>query len=115
MLGFLSCSFSCYICIHLIHATCPEGVSPIPGTFTKHLSCAQTVHGRHCCGVRGHKAHSRSLQPPRKINNSALECWLIPMGELPSVEANTRDRKRRRVGLRDTLGKKQRISAVGNK
>lgn len=37
------------------------------------------------------------------------------MGELPSVEANTRDRKRRRVGLRDTLGKKQRISAVGNK
>ena len=37
------------------------------------------------------------------------------MGELPSLETNTRDRKRKRVGLRDTLGKKQRISAVGNK
>lgn len=30
---------------------------------------------------------------------------MIPVRELPSIEANTGGKKRKRVGLRDTLGK----------
>ena len=84
------------LCIHLIHETCPEGVNPTPQTLSKHLLHAQTVHGRHCWGERGHKGHSWSLQPTVQMYNSAVECWFITVRELQSMEANV-DREKKRV------------------
>lgn len=49
-----------------------------------------------------------------QVYNSASECWFITMRKVESVEANTGDKTRKRVGLRD-IEKMYRVSAGGNK
>ena len=80
----------------------------------KHLiniCCTQTVHGRHSWGVKSHNAHSRPLQLSSKYTTLLQDAgWFLwenyhLLRELPSIEANIWSKKRKRVGLRDTLEK----------